>query len=316
MADLRALFTTDLHGSEAAFRKFVNAAVKFKIDTLILGGDLTGKTLVPVVAVNGGYQADLVGNLVTVKTERERAELEHTLRLSGQYPYRCDQDELAFLQAHPEEVDRRFDAAMLESLRSWFDLAADRLSGRPAARLLVIAGNDDPWIVDDELRSHEAIEFVDGEIATLDDGTELIGLGGSNRTPWRSPREFDEDEIEAKLRPLVESLRSPETSIWDIHVPPWESGLDTAAQVTEEFRVVTEGGQTVHIPVGSRAVRSLIDEFHPLLGLHGHVHESPGVASIGKTKVVNPGSEYTEGTLRAVLIGKRKDKLIIQTISA
>jgi uncharacterized protein len=316
MADLRLLFTTDLHGSDTAFRKFVNAAVKFKVRTLVIGGDLTGKTLVPVVRTGTGYRADVLGKTVEVATEAERAELERTLRHGGQYPYRCSPEELRFLQNHPEEVEARFADAMRASLQDWFDLAAERLGLGTGARLLVIAGNDDPWAIDSVLRTHDAIEYVDGTTTTLDDGTELIGLGGSNETPWHSPREYSEDEIESRLRALADKLAEPHRSIWTVHVPPADSGLDTAAQVTDDLRLVTVGGQPVPIPIGSASVRSLIAEYQPLAGLHGHVHESPGIASVGRTAVVNPGSEYTEGILRGALVATRKGKPIIQLMSA
>jgi uncharacterized protein len=316
--ELRLLYTTDLHGSDTAFRKFINAAVRFKVRTLIIGGDLTGKTLVPVVATGRGYRADVLGKLVEVEveTETERAELERSLRHAGQYPYRCDPDQLQHLRDHPEDVEARFADAMRESLRGWFDLAAERLDLGSGARLLVIAGNDDPWAIDSVLTSHEAIEYVDGTVTTLDDGTELIGLGGSNETPWHSPREYGEAEIEARLRGLAEKLVNPERSIWTVHVPPANTGLDTAAQVTEDLRLVMVGGQSVPIAIGSPAVRSLIEEFQPLAGLHGHVHESPGLASLGRTSVVNPGSEYSEGILRGALVATRKGKPIIQLMSA
>ena len=316
MADLRLLFTTDLHGSDTAFRKFVNAAVKFKVRTLVIGGDLTGKTLVPVVRTGTGYCADVLGKTVEVATEAERAELERTLRHGGQYPYRCDPEELRFLQDHPEEVEARFADAMRASLQDWFDLAAERLGLGTGPRLLVIAGNDDPWAIDSVLRTHDAIEYVDGTTTTLDDGTELIGLGGSNETPWHSPREYSEDEIESRLRALADKLAEPHRSIWTVHVPPADSGLDTAAQVTDDLRLVTVGGQPVPIPIGSASVRSLLAEYQPLAGLHGHVHESPGIASVGRTAVVNPGSEYTEGILRGALVATRKGKPIIQLMSA
>ena len=54
--------------------------------------------------------------------------------------------------------------------------------------------------------------------------------------------------------------------------------------------------------VGSTAVRSAIEKFQPLLGLHGHIHESKGSIKIGRTLCVNPGSEYSEGVLKGVMM--------------
>ena len=56
------------------------------------------------------------------------------------------------------------------------------------------------------------------------------------------------------------------------------------------------------IPVGSSAVREAIERYQPSLSLHGHVHESRGVAHIGRTVCLNPGSEYTTGTLNGVIV--------------
>jgi len=56
------------------------------------------------------------------------------------------------------------------------------------------------------------------------------------------------------------------------------------------------------VPVGSKAVKKMIEKYQPLLGLHGHIHESSGSIRIGRTYCVNPGSEYAEGILRAFLI--------------
>ena len=55
-------------------------------------------------------------------------------------------------------------------------------------------------------------------------------------------------------------------------------------------------------PVGATSVRKAIEEYQPLLGLHGHIHESRGVARLGRTICINPGSRYNEGILQGVII--------------
>ena len=55
-------------------------------------------------------------------------------------------------------------------------------------------------------------------------------------------------------------------------------------------------------PVGSTACRETIERYQPLLGLHGHLHESRGTFQLGRTLCINPGSEYSEGVLRGALI--------------
>jgi Icc-related predicted phosphoesterase len=54
--------------------------------------------------------------------------------------------------------------------------------------------------------------------------------------------------------------------------------------------------------VGSKAVRTAIEKHYPLLGLHGHVHESRGKTALGRTLCFNPGSFYTEGILTGAVI--------------
>jgi Icc-related predicted phosphoesterase len=307
MAGPRYLFATDLHGSEVAFRKFVNAGKALKVDVLILGGDLTGKALVPLIRENGGYAADFNGQATYVEEGSAAEELEQTIRLAGQYPIRIDAEEYEQLLEQPNAVAERFHQAMRETLTAWFDLAQERVGDR-GVRLLVIAGNDDPFEIDSALSDHPYAEFVDGQIAVLEDGTELVGFGGSNPTPWDSPREYSEQDIEARLGALVAQLEDPARSIWSVHVPPRATGLDTAAEIDGEFRIVRDGGQPRPIPVGSQSVRELIERVEPGLGLHGHVHESRAVANLGRSVVVNPGSEYTEGVLRGVLVRPHKEK--------
>jgi Icc-related predicted phosphoesterase len=297
---MKVLFATDIHGSEPAFRKFVNAAVKFEVDVLLLGGDLTGKALVPVVKENGGHRAEFMGRELRSETSDELEALEKTIRMSGQYPFRTTPDELEFITSRPEEIDQRFLDAMRESLRSWFDLAAERLAGR-STRMAAIAGNDDPPEIDEVLAGHEFVEHVDQRVVEIGD-LEIVGFSGANRTPWKSPREYDEDEIRSMLEQEIARLRDPEQSIWNIHVPPYGSGLDTCYEIRDDLTVVTDGGEPRLIGAGSTAVRDLIESYQPKLSVHGHIHESRGVSRLGSTVAVNPGSEYTEGVLRAAYI--------------
>jgi Icc-related predicted phosphoesterase len=298
---LRLLFTTDLHGSESAFRKFVNAAIAFEVDVALLGGDLTGKALVPVVAAGDEHTADFMGRVLRARSDAELTELERTIRLAGQYPFRTTPDEVEWLRTHPEEVDRRFLHAMEESLTRWFDLAEERLAPK-GIRMFGIAGNDDPRQLDAILAGHPFVEHVDGQLAELDQDLQIIGFSGANRTPWHSPREYDEVEIRAILEEDVAKLRDPARSIWNIHVPPRNSGLDTCPEVRPDLTVVNDGGEARMIGAGSSAVREMIEIYQPALSVHGHIHESRAISRLGGTVSVNPGSEYTEGILRAAVI--------------
>jgi Icc-related predicted phosphoesterase len=310
----RMLFATDLHGSESAFRKFLAARKQTKASVLLLGGDLTGKILVPVVEHDGVYTAEFMGRELRAADDAELVELESTLRLAGQYPVHMTEQEIAWLHEHPEELEGRFVAAMRESLQRWFDLAAERLEPE-GIRILAILGNDDPPAVDDVLRGHPYVEAVEDEPVLLEDGIAVVGFSGSNRTPWHSPREFTEDEIHARLGAVVEKLGEARRSIWNVHVPPYDTGLDTVAEVTDDLQVVMRGGQPNLIPAGSTAVRELIERHQPILALHGHVHECRAVGKVGSAVVVNPGSEYTEGVLRAAVITVDRERASAQLMA-
>jgi Icc-related predicted phosphoesterase len=113
----------------------------------------------------------------------------------------------------------------------------------------------------------------------------------------------------ATLRPLVAQLRPGVGTIFNLHSPPYRIGIDEAPELKPDFAVVTVGGQPKMIPVGSRAVRTLIEEVQPLAALHGHIHESRGVARIGRTTCINPGSTYAEGVLDGCIVTLRGDKV-------
>jgi uncharacterized protein len=314
-APLRIIFGTDLHGSESAFRKLVNAALKYDADVLMLGGDLTGKSIVPVIAVNGHHEADLLGRTVVARTSTELAELEKTIRLGGQYVFRSTPDEVDELRADPQRIEDLFHAVQRESLTSWFDLAAERLAGR-GVRAYVIAGNDDPFEIDDVLLAHEYVTSVDGRTAEIEDGLTVLGFGGSTPTPWKTPREYPDEDVTARVRELAEELPDPRASVWNVHVPPYGTGLDFAPEVDENLQLKIEAGQQRMIPVGSRGLRDAIAEYQPMVSLHGHVHESRAFARLGATVVVNPGSEYSEGVIRAAFVVIKRGKARVQFLSA
>jgi len=97
------------------------------------------------------------------------------------------------------------------------------------------------------------------------------------------------------------------SAIFNIHVPPYKSGLDEAPELDKDLRPVL-AGQSLK-PVGSTALRKAIEEAKPLLGLHGHIHEGRGATRIGKTLCINPGSMYEQGTLLGAIVALGKNKI-------
>lgn len=308
---VRLFYAGDVHGSRVCWKKFVNAAAHYPADALIMGGDLTGKALVPIVrASDGSYRARVIGEERVARTAQELDQMQQAISTNGMYPLIVDEDEAILLEQDAERRAEAFEQALLDELRLWVELADERLAAS-GTRAYVIPGNDDPWSIDEVLASGESVVACDERIEIV--GVhEMLSLGYSNRTPWQTPRELDEEEIYVRLRRLADQLEKPERAIFNIHVPPWESSLDTAFEVDEELRYVTRGGRPHEVPTGSRAVRQVIEETQPVLSLHGHIHESKGVTKIGRTVAINPGSDYGSGHLDGCLVHLGPERVVGQ----
>ncbi|HEY5941507.1 MAG TPA: hypothetical protein VIT89_01425 [Solirubrobacterales bacterium] len=305
----RLFYAGDVHGSRVCWKKFVNAAGHYPADVLVMGGDLTGKALVPIVREgDGSYRAQVIGELRSARTAEELDQLQQAISTSGMYPLIVEPDEAAALTRDPAHLDETFERALLEELRLWVRLADERLAATDT-RAYVIPGNDDPWEIDAVLAEGRSVVACDETVEQVGPH-ELASFGYSNRTPWHTPRELDEDEIYSRLKRLVEQLEKPKQAVLNIHVPPYESSLDTAFEVDEDLRYVTKGGRPHEIPAGSQAVRQIIEETQPLLSLHGHIHESKGVTAIGRTVAINPGSDYGSGHLDGCLVHLAPDRVV------
>lgn len=309
MSRTTSLFVVaDIHGSEVCFRKFLNAARFYEVDTLILAGDVTGKALVPIVRRGDGRaEARVAGRVQTARGEDGIRELEARIRFNGFYPYRCDEATYRRLSEDPAHRDRVFTEAMADGLRGWVRLADERLRGSKV-RCLVMPGNDDGGYVDGVLAESESIVNQDGRIVDLGD-VQLLGFGPSNVTPWHTYRELEEPEIAARLDELQRRVDPDKPLIVNTHVPPHGSGLDVAPKLRDDLSVVIEGGEPVMVPVGSTAVRDFLQRTQPFLSLHGHIHESRGAVRIGRTLAVNPGSHYSTGALYGAIVTIRNGKV-------
>jgi Icc-related predicted phosphoesterase len=299
---MRIYYASDVHGSETLWRKFVNAASFYGADVLVMGGDLTGKVMVPFVERKPGvWVARIFGKEQKAKTEERLAELERRVRLNGFYPLRCSQDEYERLEADATYRDSVFRPLMRAELERWIVLARDVLDGTRVS-CFVMPGNDDEWDIDDVIEhASGSVQPCEGRIVSFD-GVQMLSSAWANPTPWNSPRELQEGELLERLEALASRLRPGIPAIFNLHCPPHDSQLDLAPELTEDLRVVTEGGEPKLIPVGSKAVRELIERHQPILGLHGHVHESRATSQIGRTVCINPGSAYAEGVLDGVLV--------------
>lgn len=306
---MRIYYAGDIHGSERCWRKFLNAAKFYRADVIILGGDLTGKALVPIVERSTGeWVAHVLGRNEIVRGEEGLAELEQRVRFNGFYPYRCSEEEYRRLDADEGFRGSVLTAVMKGELARWMALADEKLA-HTNVRCLVMPGNDDEFEIDPVIESAARVENPDGRIVRVD-GYQLLSSAWANPTPWDSPRELTEEELETKLEELAAQLEPGVPAVFNLHCPPYDSGLDLAPQLTDDLRVVRKGGEQVLIPVGSRAVRRLIERHQPLLSLHGHIHESRNAARIGRTLCLNPGSLYAEGVIDGVLVDLDGDRVL------
>ena len=306
-AETRILFVTDMHGSEGVWRKFLNASAMLKVDWAICGGDLTGKMLVPIVKRKDGKYSyyHLKKTHVVEESEIEKAMKE--IRGIGYYPYLTDEDEYEEMVKDPKKVEEVFQEVMASTLKEWFNLIPEKLP--ESTRVVVCPGNDDRPVIDEVVNSHKHVINGEGKVIEIDDSHEMVSCGWVNPSPWKTSREEEEDKLEERLEKYISHVKNVENAIFNFHAPPYQSKLDEAPLLDKDLNPVIQSGRVIMVPVGSKAVRKMIEKYQPFLGLHGHIHESAGCIKIGKTYCVNPGSEYAEGILRAFLIEFKGNKI-------
>jgi Icc-related predicted phosphoesterase len=309
----RIFFATDLHASEIVFRRFISAASFYQADTLVMGGDVTGKTVVPLVeGLDGKFQFNFQGQEFTDVRAVDLAKYETQIANAGLYPHRVSKSDYENLRNDPAKVTELFDQLMADRLNHWTQLAEEKLAPLNV-RCYWTGGNDDKQAVLDEVRSTEHFKNVDGQVVKLESGHEMLNLGWSNPTPWRTPRECSEEELAVKLGYLCQQVGQMPNCIFNVHVPPYDSSLDVAPKLdtsVEPPKPFIEGGQQVLVPVGSTAVRKEIEKSQPLLMLCGHIHETKNSSKIKRTTCIDPGSEYQAGILRGVIVNLLKDKVL------
>lgn len=308
---LRIFFSSDIHGSEICFKKFINAAEIYKAETLILGGDITGKFIVPIFRIGEhDYKARFINEEYAL-TNTTIEKFMQRVRDSGCYPYLTTEEEWQDLVRDELKINSVFIELMKESIGRWIQYAETKLRGK-GVRCYIMPGNDDHPAIDEVMELSDAIENVNERIVQITEGLNMLSLGYSNITPWKCPRDISEAELEEKIINLVKDVDEKSELIFNIHVPPYGSGIDLAPELDENMKPkLGPGGQVMMAPAGSIAVRKAIEKYQPLIGLHGHIHESKGFTKIGRTLCFNSGSEYQEGILRGVLIqidnGRVKD---------
>jgi len=277
------------------------------VDTLILGGDMTGKAVVPIITQgNGAYKVTLLEQETILNSKEELDSMVQTIRNRGYYPYITNSDEVAEIANDPRRSDELFLNEVIKTIERWLEYADQKLSGT-GIRCFVCPGNDDMLEIDEVIAASRSVIHAEGKVIELDEHHELISSGWSNPTPWDTHREEPEEALQARIEAIIARARNIPNAVFNLHAPPYGSGLDEAPELTKDLRPAYAGRSLV--PVGSRAVLNLIEKYQPLLGLHGHIHEGKGTRKYRRTLCINPGSMYEQGILHGAVIELKPNKI-------
>lgn len=301
----KILFSSDLHGSDMVFSKLLNAAIANKVDAIVIGGDLSGKTITPIIDVgNGVFKTNYLGTVKVVNNVNAFNQIERDINNIGSYPIVLSIEQIEKLNSDENFKKSLFLKATIDKLRGWLNLAQLMLKPHNI-RLIMICGNDDYYELDEVIEDSGFAENPERKIVIIADKFEFFGDSSSTITPFDCPRDISEDEIKQRILNRLKSISDFHNAIFVFHTPPFNSSLDNVIDVEfdgVEYRHKLVSGQPLIVPAGSRAIRDIIEKFQPLFSLHGHIHESPGEYSIGRTVCFNPGSDYSYGYLRSYLI--------------
>ena len=157
--------------------------------------------------------------------------------------------------------------------------------------VLAQLGNLDKFEVDDYLTEKGINLHRNGYIR---DDIGIFGVGGSNPTPFRTPTEFSESEIEAFLLEGFEKVKETRFKIMVPHMPPNGTRID----------VIRNGAH-----VGSHSVRDFITKYKPDISVSGHIHEARGNDKIGNTLLFNAGMFREGGYIKIV---KQAENLVAE----
>ena len=301
---MKIFFATDIHGSEICWRKFLNAAAFYKADMVVLGGDVTGKVLVPILAMPGYWEVSFGGQRLRLETKTELDEIQRKIRDRGSYPSVMSPDELDALNEQDGSVDRRFTLEMTRGLDRWLDMADGKLRGGEIPCILN-GGNDDIWEIDDIIEQSPCVSFAESKVIDIG-GFYLASMGWTNPTPWNTFREAPEDVLTTKIDAVVSQIPDMGRAVFNFHAPPYGTGLDEAPALDANMRP-THGGAVMK-PVGSDAVGKPSSSTSRCFRCTGTSTRARACAKLGRTLSMNPGSSYTDGVLQGAVLDLNEKK--------
>lgn len=143
--------------------------------------------------------------------------------------------------------------------------------------LFAVIGNHDEIDFKDTLEQYDV--SIEGSLSSFG-GLLFTGSGGATPFSNDTPNERSEDSIVGDLKAVLSSGPAEPDKAWSnlvlvVHNPPFDTDCDRIP-----------GG----IHVGSKQLRTYIEELKPVLVVTGHIHESQGFSKIGESFILNPGS--------------------------
>jgi len=169
----------------------------------------------------------------------------------------------AFLDLNPDLVIIAGDITQFGPVES-----AETLISRIGVPCFAIPGNCDPREMIDALEQSDAV-CLHGTSMKLGNIT-MTGVGGSNATPFNTPFELTEDEIDAVTTRAMEKMGRNVHNVLVSHAPP----VGTLDRIGDA-------------EVGSPSLRKHMKNFD--LVCCAHIHEQRGVTEVDGVRIVNPG---------------------------
>lgn len=314
----RIFFSCDCHGSVPVFNKMLQVHSAYHCDVVMMCGDLTGKAVVPIVQEQKDrWWTAPWGKKEVYKSMEQVEQAKKIFEKRGFYCYVTTPEELKAMESNPDEIKKLFNKLMLNRFRDWVRIIDEKLPAN--VTMIMSPGNDDSLDIDEILKSSKKITYPLGKVVEITDQYKMVSCEWVNTTPWKTPRECSEEELKPKLEAELKRVGNHENLICNFHASPYGTRLDLAPKIDEKLQVKIRFGTPDMIHVGSKAVRELFEEYQPLIGLHGHIHESASTDHIGRTLCINPGSVYIQGMLNAFIIDlpqKTGGKIEVFNVSA
>ena len=170
----------------------------------------------------------------------------------------------SFLDLNPEAVFIAGDITNMGPVDS-----VDEVLSRIDVPCFAVPGNCDPREIIDTIEHSDTV-CLHGNQINLGKMT-IVGVGGSNPTPFGTPFELTDKQIDDLLHGAISKMEKTVHNVLLTHAPPFEV-LDT---IKGEH-------------VGSQSIRRHMKEFD--LVCCAHIHEQRGVMDVDGVKIVNPGA--------------------------